>query len=97
MRIYGPYLQSNYSVGFARSVFTDEQLEKLKPFVGDIVDNFTSYFMAAWWTSFPFLTCEAKYGSAALDMADRQTAHSMTLAVCGVVALFQCTIYRARG
>jgi len=38
---------------------------------------------------FPFLTCEVKCGSAALDIADRQNAHSMTLAVRGVVELFR--------
>jgi hypothetical protein len=38
---------------------------------------------------FPFLTCEVKCGAAALDVADRQNAHSMTLAVRGVVELFR--------
>jgi hypothetical protein len=43
---YGPRLQPDYSVGFKRSAFTDDQLEKLKPFVGKVPDTFTSYFMA---------------------------------------------------
>jgi len=30
---------------------------------------------------FPFLTCEVKCGAAALDVADRQNAYSMTMAV----------------
>lgn len=38
---------------------------------------------------FPFLTCEVKCGAAALDIADRQNAHSMILAVRGVVELFR--------
>jgi hypothetical protein len=38
---------------------------------------------------FPFLTCEVKCGAAALDIADRQNAHSMTMAVRGVVELFR--------
>jgi hypothetical protein len=38
---------------------------------------------------FPFLTCEVKCGAAALDVADRQNAHSMTLAVRGVIELFR--------
>ena len=38
---------------------------------------------------FPFLTCEVKCGAAALDIADRQNAHSMTLAVRAVVELFR--------
>lgn len=38
---------------------------------------------------FPFLTCEVKCGEVALDIADRQNAHSMTLAVRGVVELYR--------
>lgn len=87
--VYGPRPQPDYSVGFGRSAFTDEQLGKLKPFVGEIEDTFTSYFMATWRMYFPFLTCEVKCGASALDVADRQNAHSMTLAVRGIVELFR--------
>jgi hypothetical protein len=45
--------------------------------------------MATWQMYFPFLTCEVKCGAAALDVADRQNAHSMTLAVRGIVELFR--------
>lgn len=38
---------------------------------------------------FTFLTCEVKCGAAALDIADRQNAHSMTLAVRAVFELFR--------
>jgi hypothetical protein len=86
---YGPRPQPDYSVGFGRSAFTEDRLEKLKPFVGEVADTFTSYFMATWQMYFPFLTCEVKCGAAALDVADRQNAHSMTLAVRGVVELFR--------
>jgi hypothetical protein len=86
---YGPCPQPDYSVGFGRSAFTSEQLEKLKPFVGEITDNFTSYFMATWRMYFPFLTCEVKCSAQALDIADRQNAHSMTVAVRGIVELFR--------
>jgi predicted nucleic acid-binding protein len=48
-----------------------------------------SYFIATWQMYFPFLTCEVKCGIAALDVADRQNAYSMTLAVRGVVGLFK--------
>ena len=87
--VYGPRPQPDYSVGFGRSAFTDDQLEKLKPFVGEITDTFTSHFMATWRMYFPFLTCEVKCGAAALDIADRQNAHSMTLAVRGIVEFFR--------
>ncbi|QSS62722.1 hypothetical protein I7I51_02461 [Histoplasma capsulatum] len=46
LSFYGPRPQPDYSVGFGRSAFTDDQLEKLKPFVGEVTDTFTSYFMA---------------------------------------------------
>ena len=89
--VYGPRPQPDYSVGFGRSAFTEDQLKKLEPFVGDILfgSKYTSYFMATWYMYFPFLTCEVKCGAAALNVADRQNAHSMTLAVRGIVELFR--------
>lgn len=86
---YGPRPQPDYSLGFRRSAFTDDQLEKLKPFVGEIPEIGTSFFMGTWEMYFPFLTCEVKCGNQALDIADRQNAHSMTLAVRGIVELFR--------
>jgi hypothetical protein len=82
-----PRPQPDYSVGFKRSAFTDDQLQKLQPFVGDLTDN--SFFMGTWYMYFPFFSSEVKCGAAALDVADRQNAHSMTLAVRGVVELFR--------
>ncbi|TGO62214.1 hypothetical protein BCON_0021g00270 [Botryotinia convoluta] len=76
---YGPRPQPDYSVGFGRSAFTDDQLKKLTPFVGEIADTFTSYFMATWQIAVLRLS----------DIADRQNAHSMTLAVRGTVELFR--------
>jgi hypothetical protein len=78
--------QPDYAVGFRREAFTEEQLEKLQPFVGELTDQ--SSFMATY-LYFPFLTCEIKCGAAALDVADRQNAHSMTLAVRALVELFR--------
>ena len=45
--------------------------------------------MGTWYMYFPFFSSEVKCGAAALDVADRQNAHSMTLAVRGVVELFR--------
>ncbi|ORY70392.1 uncharacterized protein BCR38DRAFT_455171 [Pseudomassariella vexata] len=81
--------QPDYSVGFQREAFTAEQLEKLSPFIGDFIAGDLSYFMATYYMHFPFLTCEVKCGAAALDVADRQNAHSMTLAVRGITELFR--------
>jgi hypothetical protein len=89
MPLYSPRPQPDYSVGFEWTAFTNDQLKKLKLLVGEVTDTFTTYYMAAWQMYFPFLTCEVECGAAALDVADRQNAHSMTLAVRGVVELFR--------
>jgi hypothetical protein len=79
--------QPDYSVGFRREAFTEDQLKRLEPFVGELTD--TSFFIATYYMYFPFLTCEVKCSAAALDIADRQNAHSMTMAVRGIVELFR--------
>jgi hypothetical protein len=81
--------QPDYSVGFERETFTKDQLGKLSPFIGDFIAGDQSFFMATYYMYFPFLTCEVKCGAAALDIADRQNAHSMTLAVRAIVELFR--------
>ncbi|KAL2262446.1 hypothetical protein VTK26DRAFT_1295 [Humicola hyalothermophila] len=81
--------QPDYSVGFRRDAFTEEQLAKLSPFIGDFIAGDQSFFMGTYYMYFPFLTCEVKCGAAALDIADRQNAHSMTLAVRAIVELFR--------
>lgn len=86
---YGTRPQPDYSCGFALSAFTKEQLNKLEPFVGEIGSKSKTYFMATTRIYFPFLTCEVKCGDTALDIADRQNAHSMTIAIGGIVELFK--------
>ncbi|OXV07751.1 hypothetical protein Egran_04486 [Elaphomyces granulatus] len=81
--------QPDYSVGFKREAFTKDQLNKLSPFIGDFIAGDQSYFMATYYMYFPFFTCEVKCGAAALDIADRQNAHSMTLSVRAIVELFR--------
>jgi len=81
--------QPDYSVGFRRETFSDDQLGKLSPFIGDWLSDDQSYFMATYLIYFPFLSCEVKCGTAALDTADRQNAHTMTLAARAVVELFR--------
>jgi hypothetical protein len=83
----GPRPQPDYSVGFKRSAFTSEQLRKLGPLVGSVFD--TSYYVATFRMYFPFLTCEVKCGASALEIADRQNAHSMTIAVRSVIELYR--------
>lgn len=85
--VEGPRPQPDYSVGFRRSAFTKDQLKKLDPLIGSVYD--TSFFLATYRMYFPFLTSEVKCGAAALDVADRQNAHSMTIAVRGIVELYR--------
>ena len=80
----GPRPQPDYSVGFKPKAFSKDHINKLKiPFSGK------TYFTATERILFPFLTCEVKCGQQALDIADRQNAHSMTVAVRGVVELYR--------
>lgn len=81
--------QPDYSVGFRRKAFSNSQLSKLSPFIGDFIAGDQSLFMATYYMYFPFLACEVKCGNAQLDIADRQNAHSMTLAVRAIVELFR--------
>ncbi|KAL8702789.1 MAG: hypothetical protein Q9201_004044 [Fulgogasparrea decipioides] len=81
--------QPDYSVGFRREAFTEDQLHKLEGLVGDVIAGDMSFYMATYFMYLPFLTCEVKCGASALDIADRQNAHSMTLAVRGVVEMFR--------
>jgi hypothetical protein len=77
-------------VGFSESAFTNDQLQKLKPFIGSLVPiNYLSSFLATWRMLFPFFACEAKCGIGELDVADKQNAHSMSMAVRGIVELFK--------
>lgn len=85
--VVGPRPQPDYAVGFRRAAFTEDQLSKIKPILGDVMD--LSFFMATYYMYFPFLTCEVKCGAAGLDVADRQNAHSMTLSVRAIVELFR--------
>ena len=80
--------QPDYSVGFKHEAFTEDQLNKLSPFIGDWHFGDLS-FMATYLMYFPFLSCEVKCGAAALDTADRQNAYTMTLAARAIVELFR--------
>lgn len=83
--VTNPRPQPCYSVGFKREAFTEEQLNKLSLYIRDVTDGGRSLFMATYYMYFPFLTYEV----GTLDIADRQNAHSMTLAVRGITELFR--------
>ncbi|EOA81597.1 uncharacterized protein SETTUDRAFT_174275 [Exserohilum turcica Et28A] len=85
---YGSRPQPDYSLGFKREAFTRERLQKLQPFIGNELED-CSYFAATYDMYFPFLTSEVKCGASALDIADRQNAHSQTVALRGLIELFR--------
>lgn len=92
--ICGPRPQPDYGLGFRREAFTAEQFKKIEPFIGNVLED-CSYFAATYDMYFPFLTSEVKCGAAALDIADRQNAHSQSVALRGLVELFRL-VDRAR-
>ncbi|KAL8938339.1 MAG: hypothetical protein Q9216_003940 [Gyalolechia sp. 2 TL-2023] len=81
--------QPDYAVGFDREAFTQVQLEKIAPFIGEFLYGDQSFFMGTYYMYFPFLTSEVKCGFGAIDVADNQNAHSMTIAVRAIVELFR--------
>lgn len=87
IKITSTCLQPDYSVGFLRSAFSDEQFSKLQPYLGTPTD--TSYFMATQDMHFPFMACQVKSGTEGLDVADRENAQCMTVALRGIVTLFR--------
>ena len=82
-----PRPQPDYAVGFGPSAFSEDQLNKLQPYLGDY--DSLSYFKATCYMLFPFLTCEVKCSQTRLDIADRQNAHSTALAVRAIAELFK--------
>jgi len=66
------------------SAFTDDEVERLK--------SYTAPGKATLFTGklyFPFLTCEVKCGENGLNIADRQNAHSASMAVDAIVQLYR--------
>jgi hypothetical protein len=48
-----------------------------------------SFFISIYYIYFPFLICEVKCSVVALDVADRQNAYNITIAIRGIVELFK--------
>ena len=76
--------QPDYSVGLRKSSFTQDQLVKLGCQMG-----LKTYGTATLEILFPFFTVEVKSGAAGIVVADRQNAHSATVAVKGIVELYR--------
>ncbi|KAL2040143.1 hypothetical protein N7G274_007046 [Stereocaulon virgatum] len=85
--VQGPRPHPDFAVGLKSSAFTTDQLKKLQPSIGDW--NTTSRLVATDEMYFPFLTSEMKCGNEALNIADRQNAHSAAVAANAVVELYR--------
>lgn len=85
--VKGPRPQPDFAVGLKYTAFTPEQRKKLEPSIGDW--QTTSRLVATAEMYFPFLTVEVKCGNEALNIADRQNAHSATFAANAVVELYK--------
>ncbi len=85
--VKGPRPQPDFAVGLKAFVFTPDQLRRLQPSIGDW--QTTSRLVATDEMYFPFLTAEVKCGNEALNIADRQNAHSAAVAANAVVELYR--------
>jgi len=81
--------QFDYFVRFDRFAFTKKQLKKLESFVNEIDFKTFIYFITTTRIYFSFFICEIKCDAAALNVADRQNAHSIIVAVKVFVELFR--------
>ena len=85
--VKGPRPQPDFAVGVKPFAFTSDQLKKLQPSIGDW--QTTSRLVATDEMYFPFLTAEVKCGNEALNIADRQNAHSAAVAANAIVELYR--------
>jgi hypothetical protein len=84
----GPRPQPDFGFGFDRDAFNPEQLQRLQPFLGDLLADY-SLFAVTYQMYFPFLTCEVNCGDGGLDVADRQNAYAQSVVLRGLYWLFQ--------
>ncbi|WEW59587.1 hypothetical protein PRK78_005061 [Emydomyces testavorans] len=84
-----PRPQPDFAVGIGRHGFGDNRIKKLQPLVGDESSSYYSHLMATHYMYFPFLTSEVKSATAGIDIADRQNAHSMGVAIKAIFLIFR--------
>ena len=84
--VEGPRPQPDFCVGFRFSAFSEDQIKKLQY---SLKLGTKTYFSATLELYFPFFTSEVKGAESALNIADRQNAHSMTVAIRGIVELYR--------
>lgn len=74
----------DYAYGLSSATFTEEECAKLKDYTNS--NNPTKFTDSMY---FPFLVCEAKCGKKNINDADRQNAHSASIAVHAILQLFR--------
>lgn len=84
--IEGPRPQPDFAVGFDVMEFSTVQIKKIDQ---KLRPNNPTYFSATLDMFFPFLTCEVTCDGECISIADRRNAHSMTIAIRGVVELYR--------
>ena len=80
----GPRPKPDYAIGFMSSAFTDNEVMKLKSYTA--LDRATLFTENLY---FPFLLCEVKCSENGLSIADRQNAHSASIAVNTIIQLYR--------
>ena len=80
----GPQPKPDFCVGLMSSAFTEEEILKLKSYTAPSRATLVTENLY-----FPFLMCEVKCGEQALNRADRQNAHSASIAVNALVQLYR--------
>jgi hypothetical protein len=80
-----PPPRPDYAVGFRPSAFGQERMQKLLR-----LETWPDgSFMATSYMFFPFLTCEATRETTGLEIANRQNAHNMGIAIRSIVSVFK--------
>lgn len=84
----GPRPQPDFGIRFKSDAFSKEHLQKLQPFIGDPIRDST-LIAATYNIHLLFFSAKVKYGLAALDIVDRQNAHTQSVILRGLHTLFR--------
>ena len=85
--VKGPRPQPDFAIRVKSSAFISDQLKKLQPSINNW--QTISRLVATNKIYFPFLTIKVKYNNEALNIADRQNAHSAAVAANIIVELYK--------
>ncbi|POR39638.1 Uncharacterized protein TPAR_00173 [Tolypocladium paradoxum] len=86
--------QPDYSVGFRREAFGEDQLAKLSPFIGDIFTD-QSYSLGTYYMYFPFLACPSHSGGASATKWHQTCPQPGTTSSLPTLPAINCTMTTA--